>query len=125
MSRDGRRSLRVAELVRARFADVVRQKLGDPKLSALVVSDVSVSDDLSIVDIRVRFLGIEAEEERRRLMQRLRKVLPVLRRVMLAGIELRRAPELRVHHDDGQESAKRVDELLREIEEEKRRGPPG
>lgn len=120
MSGDGRRALRVAEVIRARFAEAARRKLDDPKMAGLVVTDLQISDDLSIVDIRVRFMGVESEVERRRLLRKLQRVLPVLRRSVLDRLELRRAPELRLHHDDGAEAAQRVDQLLREIESERR-----
>lgn len=121
MSESGRRALRVGELVRARFAEAVQRELHDPKLAGLVVSDVRVTDDLSLVHIRVRFMGVEAPEERRVLMRRLKRVLPRLRRSMLDKLELRRVPELRLHHDDGGDAAERVDQLLREIEEERKK----
>jgi len=120
VSGDGRRALRVAELVRARFAEAARRKLDDPKLAGLTISDVRISDDLSVVDIRVRFAGVDAEPERRRLLAKLKRVLPVLRRSILESIELRRAPELRVHHDDGADAAERVQKLLAEIDAERR-----
>lgn len=120
MSGDGRRALRVAEVIRARFAEAARRKLDDPKMAGLVVTDLQISDDLSIVDIRVRFMGVESEVERRRLLRKLQRVLPVLRRSVLDRLELRRAPELRLHHDDGAEAAQRVDQLLREIDSERR-----
>jgi ribosome-binding factor A len=121
VSEDGRRALRVAGLVRARFAEAVKRELHDPRLSGLVVSDVQISDDLALVHIRVRFLGVEDATERRVLMTRLKRVLPRLRRSMLEKLELRRMPELRVHFDEGGDAAQRVDELLREIEEEKKK----
>lgn len=120
MTGDGRRALRVAELVRARFAEAARRKLDDPKLGGLVVSDVRISPDLSVVDLVVRFAGVDAEPERQKLLSKLRRALPALRRIVLDRLELRRAPELRVHLDQGQEAATRVDELLREIEAERR-----
>lgn len=123
MTEDGRRARRVAELVRARFAEAVQRELHDPRLRSLVVSDVEVTDDLSLVHIRVRFLDVQDVAERRVLMKRLVRVLPRLRRAMLDKLGLRRMPELRVHYDEGAEAAQRVGELLREIEAERKRSP--
>lgn len=112
---DGRRALRVAELIRPRFAEAARRRLDDPKLAGLVVTRVEVSDDLSVVDIGVRFLGVDAVDERRRLVDRLRKALPVLRRTLLEGLDLRRVPTIRVHYDEGEDARSRVESLLHEI----------
>lgn len=119
---EGRRALRVAELVRARFAEAARRKLDDPKLASLVVLDVRISPDLSVVDLVVRFAGVDAEAERQRLLGKLKRALPALRRMVLDRLDLRRAPELRLHLDHGTEASDRVEQLLREIEAE-RRGP--
>jgi ribosome-binding factor A len=121
VSEEGRRSRRVAGLVRARFAEAVQRELHDPRLRDLVVSDVQISEDLSLVHIRVRFLGVEDAAERSALMSRLKRALPRLRRTMLEKLELRRMPELRLHYDEGGDAAQRVDELLREIEEERKK----
>ena len=112
---DGRRALRVAELIRARFAETARKKLDDPKLAGLVVSRVEVSDDLSVVDIGVRFLTEQTAEERRRLVDRLRRALPMLRRDLLSGLDLRRVPNVRVHYDGGEDARERIESLLHEI----------
>src|SRR5690606_6415797 len=113
--------LRLNELVRDRLAALIRRELDDPAFAALVITDVRVSDDASVADIGVRFLGIDAEPERRRLLQRLRRVAPRLRRLLGSELALRRTPELRFHFDTGQDAAARVDELLREIRNEPRR----
>jgi len=112
---DGRRALRVAELIRARFAEAARRRLDDPRLAGLVVSRVHVSDDLSVVDVGVRFLGVDVPDERRRLVDRLRRALPALRRSLVSGIELRRVPSFRVHYDEGEDARERVETLLHEI----------
>jgi len=73
------------------------------------------TDDLSVVDIGVRFLAVEKVDERRLLVDRLRRALPVLRRNLLSGMELRRVPSLRVHYDEGEDARERVETLLHEI----------
>jgi ribosome-binding factor A len=117
--RDGRRGLRLAELVRARLSGVVLRELDDPKLSLLVVTRVKVSEDLSYIDVGTSFLGVEDERERKRLIQRLRGASHRVRRALGAELELRKTPELRFHYDAGQDAAKRVDEILGEIAKER------
>lgn len=118
MKSDGRRGLRVAELLRARFTETALRELDDPALSLLSVSEVEVSADLELAHIRVRFLGVESEGERNRLLERLRRAAPRLRRALARSMKMRRAPELRLHLAEGQEAAERVEALLQEIKGE-------
>lgn len=117
--RDGRRGLRLADLVRERLAGVIRRELDDPQLSLLVVTRVKVSEDLSYIDVGASFLGVDDERERKRLLTRLTRASHRVRRALGAELELRKTPELRFHQDTGQDAAQRVDDLLGEIEKEK------
>jgi ribosome-binding factor A len=117
--RDGRRGLRLSELVRERLAGVVRRELDDPQLSLLVVTRVKVSEDLSYIDVGTSFLGVDDDGERKRLLTRLTRAAHRVRRALGTELELRKTPELRFHADTGQDAAKRVDELLGEIAKER------
>lgn len=118
--RDGRRGLRMAELVRERLAGVIRRELDDPELSLLVVARVKVSEDLSYIDVGTRFLGVDDLKLRKRLLTRLTRAQHRVRRALGSELELRKTPELRFHLDEGHDAAIRVDEILHEIEKEKR-----
>lgn len=117
-SQDGRRSLRVAEMARAEFTRALLRRIDDPRLRTAMVANVSVSDDLSVVDIGVRFPGVESEVEQQKLVKKLGRALPRLTREIVPRLELRRVPTLRLHYDAGEDRSRRVEELLREIEDE-------
>jgi ribosome-binding factor A len=117
---DGRRGLRLSELVRGQLADVIRRELDDPELSLVVVTRVKVSEDLSYIDVGTRFLGVDDERRRKLLLKRLSRASHRVRRALGTELELRRTPELRFHHDSGQDAAERVGELLDEIERERK-----
>jgi len=112
---EGRRSLRVAEIARAEFTRAVLRRIDDPRLQSLVVVNVSVSDDLSVIDIGVRFVAVESAEEQKKLLGKLQRALPRLVREIVPRLELRRAPNLRLHYDSGLDATRRVEELLHEI----------
>jgi ribosome-binding factor A len=112
---EGRRSLRVAEIARAEFTRAVLRRIDDPRLQSLVVVNVSVSDDLSVIDIGVRFVAVESAEEQKKLLAKLQRALPRLVREIVPRLELRRAPNLRLHYDSGLDATRRVEELLHEI----------
>jgi ribosome-binding factor A len=118
-SSDGRRSKRVAELVRGHFVDVLRRELDDPALAAVVVTNVEVTADLSIASIHVRLLAGDDEQARKRLLTRLKRAQSLLRRAMAPRLALRKAPELRFFYDTGHDAQARVAELLGEIERDR------
>jgi ribosome-binding factor A len=123
MSQEGRRSLRVAELVRSEFTRAVQRRIDDPRLRSLVVASITVSADISVIDLGLRFVGVEAEAEQRKLLKKLTQAMPRLTREILPRLELRRAPIFRLHYDGGVDASRRVEELLREIETEAKGKP--
>ncbi len=123
MTDDPRRILRVAGLVQSHLTTALSRELGDPELSALVVTHVDVSRDLSIATARVRRLSVtDGPEARKSVLARLRKAVPRLRRAMGPALKLRRVPDLRFVYDVGQDAHDRVGELLKEIEQERQDG---
>jgi ribosome-binding factor A len=119
MSSEGRRGKRVAELIRAHLADLMRREVDDPRLAAVVVTSVEVTDDLMSARIGVRLLvGDEDPKKRAGVLKALGSGAGRLRRLIAPKLELRRAPELRFNYDAGHDASRRVEELLHEIERE-------
>jgi ribosome-binding factor A len=116
MTTDGRRGKRVAELMRAYLAELMRREVDDPRLAAVVITTVEVTDDLMSARIGVRLLvGDEDPKTRAVVMKSLAKGAGRLRRLIAPRLELRRSPELRFHYDAGHDASRRVEELLHEI----------
>jgi ribosome-binding factor A len=121
MTTDGRRGKRVAELLRAHLAELLRREVDDPRLAAVVLTSVEVTDDLMSARVGVRLLvGDEDPKVRTAVMKSLSKGAGRLRRLIAPRLELRRSPELRFHYDAGHDASRRVEELLHEIHEEDR-----
>ncbi len=113
---DGRRGKRVAELIRAHLAELMRREVDDPRLAALVITTVDVTDDLQSARIGVRLLvGDEDPKARQSALKSLARGASRLRRLIAPRLELRRSPELRFHYDTGHDASRRVDEILNEI----------
>jgi ribosome-binding factor A len=113
---DGRRGKRVAELIRAHLAELMRREVDDPRLAALVITTVEVTDDLMSARIGVRLLvGDEDEKSRKAALKSLARGAGRLRRLIAPRLELRRSPELRFHYDTGHDASRRVEEILHEI----------
>lgn len=120
MTGDGRRAKRVAGRLRAVLTETITRDLADPRLAALVVSSVEVPDDLSTARISVRLLiGDEDERARKAVLASLRGAAGRLRRRLGPALELKKVPELTFVYDTGPDATARVEELLREIEDDK------
>jgi len=95
--------------------------LSDPRLSALRITRVQLTDDLSFARVFVRELVVDEAELGRReesIMRGLEAAAGRVRAQVAQTLQLRRAPELRFVYDHGQDNADRVDELLAEIHAE-------
>jgi ribosome-binding factor A len=110
-------------MVRTFVTEAMRREIDDPRLAAIVVTDVEVPDDLAFADIKVRLLvGDDDERARKAAVTSLQRAAPRLRRALGPSLQLRRVPELRFSYDVGHDAARRVDEILREIENEPKAG---
>jgi ribosome-binding factor A len=117
----GMRAKRVGEGVREELATLVAHELKDPRAAGAVVTGVEMTGDLRSARVRVRLLaGGEDVEGRRRLVEALGRAAGMLRREITQRLRLRTAPELKFVYDDGADRSTRVEEILAEIEAEKR-----
>ena len=106
---------RVAHLMIREIADILRNKLRDPRLSEWVsVTDVEVTQDLSMARVYVSILPAGAERDR--ALQALTGAAGFVRRELAPRLGLREVPELKFLLDDSIERGARVDELLKRIE---------
>jgi ribosome-binding factor A len=116
MTTDGRRGKRVAELIRAYLAELMRREVDDPRLASVVITTVEVTDDLMSARVGIRLLvGDEDPKVRAVVLKSLARGAGRLRRLIAPRLELRRSPELRFHYDSGHDASRRVEELLDEI----------
>jgi ribosome-binding factor A len=118
MSREVKRSARVAERMREELAGMLRS-LRDPRVVGALVTRIELTDDLSFARIYVRKdVGADDEAERRSLVKGLESAAGKLRGDLTRALGLRVAPGLRFQYDEGLDHATRVEEILREIANE-------
>lgn len=105
---------RVAHLMRREVADILSNRLRDPRISAWVsVTDVVVTPDLSFARVFVSMLESESCDE---AMKVLAKAAGFVRRELAPRLGLREVPEIRFVLDRSIETGARVDELLRKLQ---------
>src|ERR1043166_1640364 len=91
------------------------------QLAELIREEVSVSENLRDASIYVTAAGTEAEKMA--AMKALQHAAPYVRRQLSILLNLKYTPELHFVRDTVEESATRVDELLSQIEKERRDRP--
>ena len=115
------RQQRVTGLLYEELSIMVANELDDPKLGLVTVLAVQVSRDLRNVKV---FVNHQQEDvSRREVMKGLERATPYLRGHLAVRCSLRMVPELNFYYDDTPEKAARVDDLLRQIAQEREEHP--
>lgn len=104
---------RVAHLMRREIADILSNRLRDPRVGNWVsVTDVEVTGDLSFARVYVSVLDAD---NRDRIMKALDKAAGFVRRELAPRLGLREVPEIRFALDRSLETGARVEDLLRKL----------
>lgn len=105
---------KVAQLMRREVAEILQQRLRDPRISAMVsVTDVEVTQDLSFARVFVSVMG--SPEERAATLEALAHAAGFVRHELSPRLGLREVPEVRFVHDESLDRGARVEELLKRI----------
>lgn len=119
---DGGRAVRVAQRMQEELGSIL-PRLRDPRVAGVTVTRIQLSDDLSFARVFVR-IGLVAEKPdeagKKTFLKGLEAAGAHVRRQVAEALNLQKAPELRFVYDEGMEHANRVEELLREIDDEKK-----
>lgn len=111
-----RRPERVAEMLREEISEIVGYELEDPRVQAVTVTDVRVSENLRDASVYVLVEG--SEKEILDALTALRHAAPYVRKQVGFSLNLRHTPELHFIRDTVEERGARVDKLLEEIGQE-------
>lgn len=115
-----KRSDRVGERIRAELMEMIsRGAFRDPGLASCYVTEVKMTDDLRHARVYVRSLLTEVSAaDRERVIAGLGRAAAYIRRELAPRLKLKYHPELKFFWDDNVDKARRVEELLHEIEKE-------
>ena len=105
-----RRPERLAETLRAEITEIVGYELDDPRLLAVTVTDVRVSDNLRDAKIFVTVEG--SEKEIKEALKALQHAAIFVRQQVALSLDLRHAPHLNFVRDTVEENAVRVEEVI-------------
>ena len=106
----GRRSLRVANLIRAVVAETLVAEINDPRVAFVTVTGVDVSDDMRFADVRVSVMGDPKQQDE--CLRGIRHAHGYVQEKVAQVVKMRYCPVLRFHLD---QSVKRSIALSRAI----------
>jgi ribosome-binding factor A len=115
-----KRSDRVGERIRAELMEMIsRGAFRDPGLASCYVTEVKLTNDLRHARVYVRSLLTEVSEtDRENVIAGLGRAAAYIRRELAPRLKLKYHPELKFFWDDNVDRARRVEELLHEIEKD-------
>ena len=108
-----KRADRVGELIMAEISDILLKAVKDPRLHAVTITAVKVTDDLR--HARVYFVEMGKDECSEEIKAALIKAKGFVRREMGHRLQLRLVPEIVFTHDTSFGYGNRIEKLLAEI----------
>lgn len=103
----------MSEVIREEVTEIVGFELEDPRLIAVTVTDVRVTDNLR--DAKVYVLVKGDEKEIKDAMKALQNASVFVRQQIALNLDLRHAPQIHFVRDTVEENAARIEELLQDL----------
>lgn len=110
------RANRVAEQMKKELGQIILQKVKDPRIGFVTVTDVEVTGDLQQATIYISVLG--SEDEKDATLKGLDKAKGFIRTEIGQRIKLRKTPEIEFAFDESVAYGSRIDTLLRQVNED-------
>lgn len=114
---DYQRSERVGELLTEVIADVLREDIRDPRVTAVTITAAKVSKDLRQARIYFTILG-GASENKDAVLAGLKSALGFIRARIGKQLKLRFVPAIEFFYDDSVDEAERIEKLLRQVKQQ-------
>src|SRR5690625_1760281 len=113
---DNTRTNRVAEQMKKEIGEIINQKIKDPRVGFVTVTDIDLTNDLQHATVYVSVLGDESEKEESLIG--LSKASGFIRSEVGKRIRLRKVPEVVFKFDEAHEHGNRIESILRNLNKE-------
>ncbi|HJF30512.1 MAG TPA: 30S ribosome-binding factor RbfA [Sporosarcina psychrophila] len=110
------RANRVAEQMKKELGAIIGQKVKDPRIGFVTVTDVDVTGDLQQATIFISVLGSDSEKED--TLKGLNKAKGFIRTEIGQRIRLRVTPEIKFEFDSSVAYGTRIESLLKQVKSE-------
>jgi ribosome-binding factor A len=108
-----KRADRVGELIMAEMSDILLRSVKDPRLRAVTITAVKVTDDLR--NAKIYFVEMGQDELNEEIMAGLTRARGFVRRELGHRLQLRFVPEILFVHDKSFGYGNRIEQLLAKI----------
>ena len=108
-----RRSERMSEVLREEITEIVGFELEDPRLIAVTVTEVRVTENLRDAKVYVMVKG--DENEIKDAMKALQHATSFVRQQLALNLDFRHVPQIHFVRDTVEENAARIEELLEDL----------
>jgi ribosome-binding factor A len=117
-----KRTLQVSDEIQRILSEVIQYELKDPRVGFATVVGVNMSADLQHATVRISVLD---ETQRADTIEALQRAKGFMRRRVAQELRhLRAVPELHLTLDTSLDYSIHIDEVLRQVELERRENPP-
>ncbi len=114
-----KRSQRVGDLLRKEIADIIIYRLKDPRIGFITVTGVDVTDDIKLARV---YVSIFREGERKTTLEVLNSAKSFVRSELSKRLRMKVIPSIEFRLDTSIEYGNKIEELLKEIEENEGKG---
>ena len=113
----GKRATRVGDQILRFIAELLIERIRDPRLSKVTLTDISLSNDLK--NARIYFSVLGTEMEVKEALNGLESAKGFIKRELGKRSQLRYVPDIIFDHDPTLETGNRLEQLFKKIEAEK------
>jgi ribosome-binding factor A len=110
-----KRSQRVSDLIREEIADIIMNKVKDPRLGFVTVTGAKITEDLKIATV---YISVLKEEEKETTLEMLNSAKGFIRAELAKRLRMKFIPSLTFRIDESLEYGTRIEKLLKEIKKE-------
>ncbi|EGQ3427796.1 30S ribosome-binding factor RbfA [Staphylococcus pseudintermedius] len=107
------RAERVGEQMKKELMDIINNKLKDPRVGFLTITDVQPTNDLSLAKVYLTVLG--SDKERENTFKGLEKAKGFIKSEIGQRMQLRIVPDLQFEYDESIEYGNRIERLIQDL----------
>ncbi|EGQ3034168.1 30S ribosome-binding factor RbfA [Staphylococcus pseudintermedius] len=107
------RAERVGEQMKKELMDIINNKLKDPRVGFLTITDVQPTNDLSLAKVYLTVLG--SDKERENTFKGLEKAKGSIKSEIGQRMRLRIVPDLQFEYDESIEYGNRIERLIQDL----------
>lgn len=107
------RAERVGEQMKQELMDIINNKVKDPRIGFITITDVQLTNDLSIATVYLTVLGNEKEVDD--TFKGLEKAKGFIKSEIGSRMRLRIVPDIEYKYDESIEYGNRIEKMIQEL----------